>query len=61
MFVYISLFFMCLFKADKNTAVPDSHYESVECNLLSHKRVGVTLQATVEKLYERQNTEVCEC
>ena len=51
---------MCLFKADKNTAVPGSHYESVECNLLSHKRVGVTLQATVEKLYEKQNTEVCE-
>ena len=51
---------MCLLKADKNTAVPSSRYESVECNLLSHNRVGVTLQATVEKLYEKQNTEVCE-
>ena len=59
-FVYMNLF-LCLFKADKNTAVPSSRYESVECNLLSHKRVGVTLQATVEKLYEKQNTEVCEC
>ena len=28
--------------------------------LLSHKRVGVTLQATVETLYEKLNTEVCE-
>ena len=44
---------MCLFKADKNTAVPGSHYESVECNLLSHKTVGVTLQATIEMLYEK--------
>ena len=45
---------VCLHEsADKNTAVRSSHYESVECNLLSHKRVGVTLQATVEKLYEK--------
>ena len=29
-------------------------------NLLSHLRVGVALRASVESLYERLNTEVCE-
>ena len=35
------------------TGIPSSRYEWL-C-----KRVGVALQATVETLYEKQNTEVC--
>ena len=34
--------------------VSQAHVTSVLC-----KRVGVALQATVETLYEKQNTEVC--
>ena len=30
-----------------------AHVMRVECNLLSHKRVGVVLQATVKTLYEK--------
>ena len=37
------------------TGVPTSRYECVH-----HKRVSVALETTVETLYEKYNTEVCE-
>ena len=37
------------------TGVPTSRYECVH-----HKRVGVALETTVETLYEKYHTEVCE-
>ena len=47
------IYFLCVFWKLIKTQLSKAHVMRVECNLLPHKRVGVTLQATVEKLYEK--------
>ena len=50
-YIYIYIFFFF----SLHPRIPISH-----CNLLFHKRVGVTLQEAIDTLYEKLNAEIYE-